>query len=359
MLLAFVLWLLTIVIFDESIFLKLNQQEWSSLELIFTFLDITIGIVAFGYFIISVEKTFHKKYPSLKASILSILAFFISSFGGILIVFLPFIFFSKTISITNPVTTSKNILISSDLKMGSSGEQVKILQSALGLDKNIYPSGIVSTYYGALTKEAVTNFQKINGLNQTGKVDGQTAEKFNEVYGKKTREFYLNRVTMIKSNNNDYTNTNSINVSGQNGENYKMQSDPNAPPGFFKMENVPPEKMATIEELNQAMNNYRKSHGLNELNINGELCIYANQRAHEIASVFTHDAFGNHIKNGDYRNSGYSWFNENIWQGYFSGTHIVEYAWDRSEGHKHTQLDNWSGGCAGVYDKYVSFLFAR
>jgi peptidoglycan hydrolase-like protein with peptidoglycan-binding domain len=86
--------------------------------------------------------------------------------------------------------------------------QVKILQAALKTDKDIYPSGLISGFYGELTKEAVINFQEKYNLSPTGEVDQQTADKFNEIYGDKSEDYYLSASTVntqqnIINNNND------------------------------------------------------------------------------------------------------------------------------------------------------------
>lgn len=58
------------------------------------------------------------------------------------------------------------------LKIGSKGSEVKTIQEYL----HLLPDGI----YGALTEEAVKEFQKNNGLNVTGIVDDTT---FNKIKG--------------------------------------------------------------------------------------------------------------------------------------------------------------------------------
>lgn len=62
-------------------------------------------------------------------------------------------------------------------------EQIKILQTALATDKNIYPEGIISGYYGSLTRIAVKRFQKKYGIEETSNIDTNTITKFNEIFG--------------------------------------------------------------------------------------------------------------------------------------------------------------------------------
>lgn len=355
LILSFFIWLLSIGLFDLFFSLK-KVGNYTNIELIFLAQIIGIGIVSFIIFILTLERIFHKKYSNLKARIFSSLSFIFFIIFGLSLIILPLVILNNEGSseLVKQTQASKNTLVSSGLKLGSSGEEVKLLQAILSTDKQIYPSGIVSGYFGELTKQAVINFQSKYNLTQTGEIDQQTADKINEVYGDKNKDYYLNKITFFHKKN--YINEKKILSKGE--ENYKLRPDPEKP-GFFIMDNAPKEKMTTVEELNLAMNNYRKAHGLNELNINNELCKFADQRAREISNNFSHDGFNFHLINGDYTNSGFTSFGENIWQGYFSGVHIVEYAWDKSEGHRQAQLDNWSSGCAGVYDKYVSFIFAR
>jgi len=46
--------------------------------------------------------------------------------------------------------------------------QVKLLQEYLSKDKDIYPGGVTSGYYGTLTKEAVERFQKKHNIVSSG-----------------------------------------------------------------------------------------------------------------------------------------------------------------------------------------------
>jgi peptidoglycan hydrolase-like protein with peptidoglycan-binding domain len=84
--------------------------------------------------------------------------------------------------------------ITTDLRMGSYGEEVKLLQMWLAKDSDIYPEGIVSGYFGYLTRRALIKFQEKyasdilapQGLSKgTGIVDALTRKKLNEIYGKR------------------------------------------------------------------------------------------------------------------------------------------------------------------------------
>lgn len=56
------------------------------------------------------------------------------------------------------------------LDVGMSGADVGSLQSFLALDATIYPQGLVTNYFGFLTKSAVSNFQSRNGIDPVGRV---------------------------------------------------------------------------------------------------------------------------------------------------------------------------------------------
>ncbi len=82
--------------------------------------------------------------------------------------------------------------ITKDLKFGDSGDQVRLLQTWLAEDREVYPKGIVSGWFGPLTKQAVVKFQEKyasdilapQGLSEgTGILDGYTRRKLNGLYG--------------------------------------------------------------------------------------------------------------------------------------------------------------------------------
>lgn len=68
-------------------------------------------------------------------------------------------------------------VVPASAKIGYSGDDVKVVQKYLATDKTIYPEGLVTGYYGILTKKAVERYQQRNGLPITGEVSGVTAEK--------------------------------------------------------------------------------------------------------------------------------------------------------------------------------------
>ncbi|MBZ9572123.1 peptidoglycan-binding protein [Patescibacteria group bacterium] len=67
------------------------------------------------------------------------------------------------------------------LRTGMTGEDVKLLQEILATDPDIYPEGLVTGYFGPLTRNAVKRFQKIAGIEQVGVVGPKTLSRINEL----------------------------------------------------------------------------------------------------------------------------------------------------------------------------------
>lgn len=79
-----------------------------------------------------------------------------------------------------------------NLKLGNTGEAVKLLQTWLAKDTTVYPEGIISGYFGSLTKAAVIKFQEKykadvldpwNFTSGTGIVGPTTRAKLSELFG--------------------------------------------------------------------------------------------------------------------------------------------------------------------------------
>lgn len=85
-------------------------------------------------------------------------------------------------SLQGAVNQIQNTLkISTPLRVGMRGEDVKTLQSVLATDPTLFSKDNVTGYFGPLTAEAVANFQKHFGIQAVGLVGPHTMEKINEL----------------------------------------------------------------------------------------------------------------------------------------------------------------------------------
>lgn len=73
------------------------------------------------------------------------------------------------------------IAFSANLKRGSFGQGVLRLQEFLKTIPDVYPEGIVSGYFGALTEKAVMRFQAKYGIERVGAVGPKTRAKLNSL----------------------------------------------------------------------------------------------------------------------------------------------------------------------------------
>src|SRR3989338_961545 len=67
------------------------------------------------------------------------------------------------------------------LKVGTTGDDVTMLQALLASDPSIYPEGKITGFYGKLTEQAVKRFQKKHGFEQVGNVGPKTLRKLQEL----------------------------------------------------------------------------------------------------------------------------------------------------------------------------------
>jgi peptidoglycan hydrolase-like protein with peptidoglycan-binding domain len=75
------------------------------------------------------------------------------------------------------------VKIESQLDLGESNADVTSLQEFLASDSSLYPQGLVTGYFGSLTKAAVSRFQARYGFAQVGRVGPLTRDKINELIG--------------------------------------------------------------------------------------------------------------------------------------------------------------------------------
>lgn len=84
------------------------------------------------------------------------------------------------------------------LEIGMSGSDVGVLQTYLATDRNVYPEGLITNYFGSLTQRAVSVFQTNNGIPSVGRVGPVTLIAINNKLNDST--VGLNRtVPMISS----------------------------------------------------------------------------------------------------------------------------------------------------------------
>jgi peptidoglycan hydrolase-like protein with peptidoglycan-binding domain len=79
------------------------------------------------------------------------------------------------------VSTYSQISGNTVLNTGSKSSDVIVLQKFLASNSNIYPAGVVSGYYGSMTKAAVTQFQLAYGLSADGVSGPMTSSKINSL----------------------------------------------------------------------------------------------------------------------------------------------------------------------------------
>jgi peptidoglycan hydrolase-like protein with peptidoglycan-binding domain len=86
-----------------------------------------------------------------------------------------------------------------DLKLGSRGEEVTLLQNFLSKMPNVYPEALVTGYYGKLTENAVKKFQRENNIEQVGKVGPKTRAILNSMINKTVAQPTVYEVPMVNA----------------------------------------------------------------------------------------------------------------------------------------------------------------
>ena len=90
---------------------------------------------------------------------------------------------AATVAQPSPVAQLVSPVFNKDLTAGSRGDDIKRLQELLAQDKDIYPEGLTTGYYGNATLRAVKKFQTKYGLPSVGRVGPATRAKLQEVFG--------------------------------------------------------------------------------------------------------------------------------------------------------------------------------
>ncbi len=120
------------------------------------------------------------------------------------------------------------------------------------------------------------------------------------------------------------------------------------------------DRMSTVDELNQAMNQYRITHNLPSLSFDSLLCNMAQTRADQLqanGALDGHAGFGPLAHNQQSFNT----LDEVTFGGVnkVSGVHIVEWGWDTSLTGHHDAISDpqWKEGCAGINGLFAVFIF--
>lgn len=122
------------------------------------------------------------------------------------------------------------------------------------------------------------------------------------------------------------------------------------------------DRMSTVEELNQAMNQYRRTHNLPTLTFDSLLCNMAQTRADQLQA---NGALDNHAGFGPLAHSQQSFntLDEVTFGGVnkVSGVHIVEWGWDTSLTGHHEAISDplWTEGCGGINGLFAVFIFGK
>ncbi len=121
-------------------------------------------------------------------------------------------------------------------------------------------------------------------------------------------------------------------------------------------------RMSTPDELFAAINDYRKAHGVQQVQKNDLICGIAQSRANEQQTngdLDGHAGFNKFFQNQEeFPRMGEVLFGGGQPQ---LGVHIVEYGWNRSlTGHKEAISDpNWNYGCGGIAGYFATFVFGH
>lgn len=347
---SFLVWIQTIILFIVGLFFisRLNSQLQSVQKLfsVLILLDVGLGVVAFLIMCLgAIIRIFGKKSILLLPVLVLLIAYFI--------VILP-----KTKKEVNKYVPKQYFytLISSELKIGSSGTEVKVLQSALAT-RNYLSKNLVTSYFGEQTKKAVESFQKDSKLTTNGVLDEKTRDVFNAHFGKDNdSNYYLSLIpTQIIYQNN----TSNSDTSGEWGKSQRVEGTDH---GWTMKVGLDP-VMGTAQETFDALNIYRSKKGVHGLNWDGNLGSYAQQRVTQLVAnggVDDHKGFREYIGNTENRKRlGFYGLGENASCGFrLTGTHIIEWLFAGDAPHENNQLDsNWTDVGIGVSNTCITLIF--
>ena len=109
-----------------------------------------------------------------------------------------------------PVSTSATTL-TRQLEIGMTGSDVTELQTYLASDSTLYPEGLITGYFGPLTRAAVMRYQARFGIPQVGRVGPQTLAAIGNL-ADTTRKVGSDRSVPVISNVNVSTTNSSATI---------------------------------------------------------------------------------------------------------------------------------------------------
>ncbi len=72
-------------------------------------------------------------------------------------------------------------LLKSQLRRGMSGDEVRDLQEFLAEDRDVYPEGLITGFFGPMTENAVRKFQRKHGIDAVGEIGPKTRVRIHEL----------------------------------------------------------------------------------------------------------------------------------------------------------------------------------
>ncbi len=93
--------------------------------------------------------------------------------------FLKGVFATLAIVVLGTPLFAEAYTLTRQLEVGSTGTDVSALQTFLALDSSLYPEGLVTGYFGALTQGAVRRFQTRNNISAVGRIGPATLPVIN------------------------------------------------------------------------------------------------------------------------------------------------------------------------------------
>ncbi len=111
------------------------------------------------------------------------------------------------IKTTQQTIKTSFVALRSQMRVGSRGRGVRVLQKLLASDPSIYPQGLVTGYYGRLTQAAVKKFQENHGISPVGEVGPETRMLMNSFLKRATSTIPMNFLREVEGEQRSATST--------------------------------------------------------------------------------------------------------------------------------------------------------